>query len=78
MEIKNLKIDKILITKTSTCPDGLICIDWSANVGFGEYTLVLEKDGMLHAYTESMDNGENKEFSKAILAELLNKIVIED
>lgn len=78
MEIKNLEIDKILITKTSTCPNGIICIDWSANVGFGEYTLVLEKDGMLHAYTENMDNGENKEFSKAILTELLNKIVIED
>lgn len=78
MEIKNLEIDKILITKTSTCPNGLICIDWSANIGMGEYELVLGKDGMLHAYTENMDNGENKEFSKAILAELLNKIVIED
>ena len=78
MEIKNLKIDKMLITKTSTCPDGLICIDWSAYGKFGEYTIVLEKDGMLHAYTEHMDKGENKEFSKAILAELLNKIVIDD
>ena len=78
MDIKNLKIDKMLITKTSTCPDGLICIDWSAYGKFGEYTIVLEKDGMLHAYTEHMDKGENKEFSKAILAELLNKIVIDD
>lgn len=77
MEIKNLEIDEIWIAKHEYCPNGAIGIEWSANIGFGRYELVLGNDGMLHAYTEYMDKGEDKEFTEMILKELINKIVVE-
>lgn len=76
--IENLKIDDMRIHVHDECPNGVICIDWSANIGWGRYDLVLEDDGMLHAYTEYMDRGEDKEFTKAILAKLVDKIVVEE
>ena len=78
-KIENLEIDRIWINRhEEVCPNGVIGIEWSSNIGWGSYELVLENDGMLHAYTEYMDRGEDKEFTKAILAELVNHIVIED
>ena len=77
-KIENLSIDRIWIRQHEVCPNGVIGIDWSANIGFGRYELVLGDDGMLHAYTECMDRGEDKEFTKAILAELVKKIVVEE
>ena len=77
-KIENLNIDEIWINKHKHCPNGVIGIEWSANIGWGRYELVLSEDGMLHAYTECMDRGEDKEFTKSILAELVKKIVVED
>lgn len=76
--IENLTIDDIRIRQHEVCPNGVICIEWSANIGWGRYDLVLGDDGKLHAYTECMDRGEDKEFTKAILAALVEKIVVED
>ena len=78
MKIENLTIDEIWIRRHNSCPNGVIGIEWSANIGFGRYELVLGDDGMFHAHTEYMDKGEDKSFSQAILTELLKKIVIED
>ena len=77
-EIENLTIDDIRIRQHEVCPNGVIIIEWSSNIGWGRYDLVLGDDGILHAYTECMDRGEDKEFTKAILAELVNKIVVEE
>jgi hypothetical protein len=77
-KIENLTIDDIRIRQHEVCPNGVIIIEWSANIGFGRYDLVLGDDGILHAYTECMDRGEDKEFTKMILDKLAEKIVIED
>ena len=77
-KIENLNIDEIWIRQHEVCPNGVIGIEWSANIGFGRYELVPGDDGMLHAYTEYMDRGEDKEFTKAILKKLVDKIVIEE
>ena len=77
MEIKNLSIDEIWIAKHEHVPNGAIGFEWSANIGFGRYELCLEDDGKLHAYTEYMDKGEDKEFTKMILKALLDNIVVE-
>ena len=77
-KIENLSIDDIRIRQHEVCPNGVIIIEWSANIGWGRYDLVLGDDGMLHAYTECMDRGEDKEFTKMILDKLVEKIVVED
>ena len=77
-KIENLNIDEIWIHEHELCPNGVIGIEWSANIGFGRYELVLGDDGMLHAYTECMDRGEDKEFTNAILEKLVEKIVVEE
>ena len=77
-KIKDLQIDEIWIRQHEFCPNGVIGIEWSANIGFGRYELVPGDDGKLHAYTECMDRGEDKEFTKAILAALVDEIVIEE
>ena len=77
-KIENLNIDEVWIRQHEVCPNGIIGIDWSANIGFGRYELVLGDDGMLHAYTECMDRGEDKEFTRAILEKLVEKIVVEE
>ena len=77
-KIENLSIDRIWIHEHEYCPNGVIGIEWSANIGWGRYELVLGDDGMLHAYTEHMDRGEDKEFTKMIMGKLVEKIVVED
>lgn len=77
MEIKNLNIDEIWIAKHEYCPNGAIGIEWSANIGFGRYELWIGDDGLLHADTEYMDKGEDKEFTKMILEALVDKIIVE-
>ena len=76
--IENLRIDDMRIRVHDVCPNGVIIIEWSSNIGWGRYDLVLEDDGMLHAYTECMDKGDDKEFTKAILEKLVEKIVVEE
>jgi hypothetical protein len=78
MEIKGLSIDDIWIRVHEYCPNGVIGIEWSANIGFGRYELALGDDGKFHAYTECMDKGEDKEFTKMILNALVDKIVVEN
>jgi hypothetical protein len=78
MEITDLNIDEIWIRVHEYCPNGVIGIEWSANIGFGRYELILGDDGKFHAYTEYMDQGEDKRFTEAILKALINKIVVEN
>lgn len=76
---KNLQIDRIWINRHEEyVPNGCIGIEWSGAVGFGSFEIFLDKDGIPHAYTECMDRGEDKEFTRAILSLLADKIVIEE
>lgn len=77
-KIENLTIDRIWIRQHDVCPNGVIGIDWSANIGFGQYVLVMGDDGKLHADSECMDRGENKEFIKALLNKMVDEIIVED
>ena len=76
-KIENLSIDEIWINRHDVCPNGVLGINWSANIGWGELVLRLGDDGLLHAYTEHMDKGEDKSFTRTVLLELLNYIVID-
>lgn len=78
MEYNNISIDEIWIRIHEHCPNGVIGIEWSGDIGFGRYELVLEDDGFFHAYTEGLDAEDNKEFTKKILDLLLDKIVVEE
>lgn len=60
-------------------------IEWSSpSIGFGEYQIWFEKDKdsddefsyNIFADTECMDKGEDKEFTKALLNLLIDKINI--
>ena len=62
-------------------------IEWSSpSIGWGEYQIWFEKDKdsddafsyNIFADTEHMDKGEDKEFTKAILNLLVDKIKIYD
>ena len=60
------------------CPRGGILVSWVAqHVGFGEWALYWGDDGKLHADTECMDQDEHKEFTRAIMNALVEKIVID-
>ena len=76
-KIENLTIDRIWIRQHDVCPNGVIGIDWSANIGFGQYVLVVGDDDKLHADSECMDRGESKEFIKALLNKMIDEIIVE-
>ena len=75
---QNVNIDEIWIAKHEVCPNGVFGVEWSSDIGFGRYVLILGDDGKLHAQTEHMDNGEDKSFTKDILHALVEHIVIEN
>ena len=78
-KIENLTIDEVWINRhPEACPNGVLGIEWSANVGFGRFEIILDDKGVPHALTEYMDKGEDKAFTEAILAELLKIIVIDE
>jgi hypothetical protein len=67
---KNLQIDDIEIF--GKC----IRISWSSSIGFGEYDIVLENNG-IHGYSECMDTNEDKAFIKKLLELFVDKLIIE-
>ena len=72
-----LEINEVWIAKNDLCPNGCIGIDWSGNIGFGQWVAELGDDGKLHANTECMDSNDDKLFTKQLLEALLKEIVIE-
>ena len=84
-DFSDLQIDSVIPFRENTYK-GFI-IEWSSpSIGWGEYTIWFEKDEdsndeysyNIFASTEHMDKGEDKEFSKAILNLLVDKIKIHD
>ena len=59
-------------------PYGGIVVEWSGTIGWGEYSLYWGKDKKLHADTEHMDSDENREFTREILSQLVDRIIIDD
>ena len=79
VEIKDphIEIERVWPVSTKVVPNGGIGIDWSADIGFGQFTLHWGEDGKLHAYTECMDKGEDKLWTKLMLMKLADEIVID-
>lgn len=75
--VRNLRIDAVHIFKHEHCPNGGIRIEWSGDIGFGQYDLVLEEDGKFHADSEHMERTEDKYFSKELFRLLHELIVVE-
>lgn len=57
---------------------GVLGVDWSGSHGFGRWEMILDENGIPHIYTECMDKDQSKEFSKAILQNILDKAIIEE
>ena len=72
-----LEIERVWANRYEGCPGvyegcpGVIGIDWSGDIGFGQFELVLDDNGTWHVRSENLVSGENKEFMKAIFEKLL-------
>ena len=84
-DFSDLQIDSVIPFKDNTYKG--FTIEWSSpSIGWGEYQIWFEKDKdsddefayNVFADTEHMDKGEDKEFTKAILNLLVDKIKIYD
>lgn len=73
-----IQIDEIWAVNQKVVPGGGIGFSWSGNIGFGEYIITIDENGVPHADTEHMDRGEDKWFTNLILAEFAKKIIIDD
>lgn len=73
----NLRIESIYAFENEICPHGAIRIEWSSDCGFGQYDLVIGRDGKLHGYSECMEGTEDKYFSKELFRLLHEALVVE-
>jgi|WetSurMetagenome_2_1015567.scaffolds.fasta_scaffold256485_2 hypothetical protein len=55
----------------------IIRINWSSNIGFGQYTIYL-KDNRISCYSEAMDCDKDKDFLKNLLILLVEKAEIKE
>ena len=56
-----------------------ITIEWSSNIGFGQYTIYKSADSdKWAADSEGMDDNEDKEFIKSLMELFIEKLNIED
>ena len=49
-------------------------IQWSGDIGFGEYTIYIDTDGKLKGDSECMDRGEDKEFLEQLFHGIIEQI----
>ena len=63
----NLEVRNII-----THSSGGIRIEWSSNLGFGQYDLQV-REGKIVADSESMDSGEDKDFLRKLLSLIADK-----
>lgn len=66
-----VKVDDVQIR------DNVIIIQWSGNIGFGEYTIWKgTPSGKLTADSECMDSGEDKAFLELLLKDIVSQIEV--
>lgn len=73
IEIKDIKVNDI---KPFT--NGFKIL-WTANIGFGEYTIWQETDSDIwYADSEGLDDNDNKSFLYSLMDNFIKNIIIED
>ena len=73
--MKNLKISDLEITSVRMY-DCTMIIDWSANIGFGQYTIYRDDNGVLCAETECLDTNQDRTFSKMLFDKFVESLRI--
>ena len=76
MEIKDLTLDDvdIYVNSSGKCR---IVFSWSANIGFGEYSLYYDaKAKKWEGDSECIDRDDDKEFLKALLEKFAEKVEV--
>ena len=90
--LNNLEINDVFMNRIPNEEKGIIeevlGIEWSSDAGFGRYELIISKkvdgegrpisseDDKICGYSEFMDKGEHKEFLRALLSKLADKVTI--
>ena len=77
MDFKERKTSGLCIDEVFPALGG-IGINWSGDIGFGEFMLTFGSDGKLHAMTEHVDSNEDKRFTAELLRLLVDEIVIDE
>lgn len=73
-----VEINDVRIFKNEFIPNGGMTIDWVCNMGFGELSWFISKDGKLHAETECMASNGDKEFIKAVMNRLVDLMEVDN
>ena len=74
MDIKDLTVDGISAFENERVQ--VITIYWSANIGFGEYTLTAKNCKDWKGDSECMDKGDDKEFLKMLLEKVVEMVEV--
>ena len=74
MKDYSVKVDSV--TGLSRFSNGFI-IRWSGDIGFGEYTILIDENGKLIGYSECMDQGDDKSFLEGLFRDILKQIEIQ-
>ena len=82
--VRRHKVDEIHLEITDLIPFennnhcGFI-IEWSSDIGFGEYTVYREKhDDQWYGDSEYMDRDEDKDFIRELMKLFLDKLMIKE
>lgn len=67
----------IWIRQHNVCPNGVIGVDWNANIGFGRWEMIMDENGIPHIHSEGLDSKTSKDFSKLILQAILDKAIVD-
>ena len=75
---KELDEVRVWIRQHEICPNGVIGFDWSGSPGCGRYELISDEEEKLHAMSEYMDKGDDKNFLKIILDKVIEDIIVDE
>lgn len=75
--LSGFQIDDVRPVSTEVYPNGGILIDWSGDIGFGQFSVVWGADGKLHADTEGLACEEDRQYLGEVLRLLADHVVID-
>ena len=71
---RNMNVDEINLEVRNiiTHNAGGIRIEWTSDIGYGQYDIQV-REGKIVAHSESMDQGDDKEFLRKLLSLIADK-----